>query len=752
MGKKLVTRTAKVLSETKRSKDKEAVAIAYEHIPRNPEEQAHGSIYAVIEIEDSGGHAEEIAEKIIDILHSEYYEDLDREPLASFEASLAKINEELAERSSEGQINWLGKLNAVLAVLSENVLHLTQGGKAEAYLYRNEHAMHLTEDLTGDNINPLRTFINVASGELAEGDRLTLVTPGVFFKLSKNELKKYSTENSPRNAADSISQIIAGENGSSLPNAILFLEMVPPQIYAAQSHDDPTPEAEIWIKDEQKPLENVTEQTIHGTAKVFDILGKAATGASAFITTKAIPAIRSGAGNLSSKIKVFKKEEESERIILSSEERINHQDSELEPDEFGDGILETPKEDFEPEREIRIREADHKPKRISLERFNFSGLTGAKNAFGAIGKRIRLPRGRSSVLYLMTGIILIACLVGWLVYSGMTQKQRQAAANSFNQAKTKYEQGLSEASTNQREQAIADLETAEKLANDAKKSGYSTTDIENLLKQIADAKNQALGIIKNTATEFVDFGKGDLDGLFSDGKYLYGVNFANGSTYRLDPANKEVTTVVEKPNLDGSIKFGTISAKRKTIVIYTSSKSVYEIDLVAKKATKQTISGGVEDAVAMSSYNSNIYLLSPTDNQIYKRVSTATGYGAKTKYLVNPETNEVQNSVAMAIDSDVFVITADGFVKKYTSGKRQNYNINNLPENIKNPSLIYADSNVEGQYIVSNDNRIIKINADQSFAAQYISDSVSEIKGIFVNDTTQTIYALSKGKVFTIKF
>src|SRR5664279_2164835 len=118
MGKKLVSKTAKVLSETKKSKEKEAVAIAYEHIPRNPEEQTHGSLYAVLELEDKSGHAEEIAEGIIDAFHNEYYLDTDREPLASFESALAKINEELAERSGEGQINWLGKLNGVLAVLS----------------------------------------------------------------------------------------------------------------------------------------------------------------------------------------------------------------------------------------------------------------------------------------------------------------------------------------------------------------------------------------------------------------------------------------------------------------------------------------------------------------------------------------------------------------------------------------------------------------------------------------------------------
>jgi hypothetical protein len=752
MGKRLVTRTAKVLSETKRSKDKEAVAIAYEHIPRNPEEQAHGSLYAVVEIEDSGGHAEEIAEKIIDILHSEYYDNLDREPLASFESSLAKINEELAERSSEGQINWLGKLNAVLAVLSGSTLHLTQGGKAEAYLYRGEHAIHLTEDLTGDNINPLRTFINVASGEITEGDRLSFVTPGVFYKLSKNELKKYSTENSPQNAAENISQIIAGNSGSSLPNAVLFLEMVSPEIFAAQVDEDPVKETEVWIKDEQKPLENVTEQTIHGTAKFFDILGKAASNAATFVSTKAVPAIKTGAGKISAQIQGFKKEEGAERIIIDSEEKISHhEETSLEPDEIGDGILETPREDFEPEREIRIKE-EHKPKRISLERFKFSGLSGAKNAFGSIGKRIRLPRGKSSIFYLIIGAVLLAGLIGFLAYSGNIKKQQVAAKNNYDQAKTKYEQAISETSSGQREQAISDLNTAKKLASDAKSAGYKASDVETLLKQISEAEDQALGIIKNTAAEIADFGKGDLDNLYSDGKYLYGISFKDGSTYRLDPTTKEVITVVEKPSLDSSIKFGTLVAKRKTIVVYTEQKSIYEIDLVAKKATKQTVSGGVEDGVAMSSYGSSIYILSPADNQIYKHISTATGYGAKTKYLTSPESNEVSSAVSIAIDSDVYVISSDGFIKKYTSGKRQNYNLNNLPENIVSPSEIIADANVSGQYIIAEKNRIIKIDENQSFVAQYASDAISDIKGVFVNDTAQTIYALSGGKVYTIKF
>ncbi|MDD3679224.1 MAG: hypothetical protein PHT36_03235, partial [Patescibacteria group bacterium] len=283
MGKKLVTRTAKVLSETKKTKDKEAIAVAYEHIPREPEEIAHGSIYAVIEVEDKSGKAEELAEKIIDVLHDAYYDDLGKEPLEAFENALAKINDELTDRSSEGHINWLGKLNAILAVFSNNTLHVTQAGKAEAYLYRGEHTMHITEELAGDEINPQRTFINIASGDLAEKDKVTFVTPGVFYKMSKHELKNYATNSSPKIAAENISKLLAGENGTTKPNALLIVEMVSPE--SLISDDESEKSNEVWVPTQNKKTENMTEGAIGLIGKI----GNLSSALLLFIKTKAIP-------------------------------------------------------------------------------------------------------------------------------------------------------------------------------------------------------------------------------------------------------------------------------------------------------------------------------------------------------------------------------------------------------------------------------------------------------------------------------
>ncbi len=754
MGKKLVSKTAKVLSETKRSKDKEAIAIAYEHIPRNPKEQEHGSIYAVIELEDAGGHAEEIAEQIIDVLHNEYYEDTDKNPLESFESSLAKINETLAERSSEGQIHWLGKMNAILAVLTDNMLHVTQAGKAEAYLYRGEHAMHITEDLAGDSVNPLRTFINVASGELSENDRMVLVTPGVFYKLSKSELKKFATSGSPINAASDISKIIAGENGSSQPNAILILEMVSPEAFAASSEEtEKEPAAEVWVTPETRPLDVASENTLHGAAKVFDFIGKATSSASAFITTRAYPIAKKGVQKVVKQIKSFRKEKDAEKIIIESEEKIHPQSEKLYSDletDTDDGILIAPNEDnFE--REIRIKESEQKPKRVSLERFNFSFLSKAKDGLSSAGKRFSMPKGKYSYIYLGAAILVVVGLFGFLAYNNNIQNKKTEADNLYNQAKTKYETALTNISSGDKLVALEDLKIAEGLAENAAKTDYKKTDAEALLKKITETKDLALGIIRNSANMFFDFSKENLDGLYYDGKIFYTLNFSDGSVYSLDPASKLTATIVDKPNIDGKISFATFIESRKTIVAYTDSKEIYEIDLVSKKATKQNVSGGVPNAIDISSYGTNIYLLSPEDNQIYKHTKISGGYGKKTNYITSTG-EDLSTAVSIAIDSDIYVISNDGFIKKYTSGKRQTFNPNNLPENITDPKNIYADPIVAGLYIVAQKNKLIKIDDKQNFSAQYISSDLKDIKDLVVIDDTSLIYVLSGGKIYTVNF
>lgn len=749
MAKKLVSRTAKVLSETKKTKDKEAVAIAYEHIPRNPEELAHGSIYAVIELEDKSGHAEDIAEKIIDVLHDTFYENTENNPLESFEASLAKINDELTDRSSEGQINWLGKLNAVLAIFTKNTLHVTQTGKAEAYLYRGDNSMHITEDLAGDSINPQRTFINIASGDLAEKDKVAFVTPGVFYKISKSELKEYTLSSSPKIASENISKLLSGENGSVKPNAVLLMEMVSPESFAAD--DEVSQTSESWVKEEKNKAEEVSAGVTGGFIKVFDFLGKSFATLSLFAKTKILPTIQQGATKTKEKISEFKKVEDAESIILESEEKLDqienlnkNKDSELEIDEIDldDGILETPAENS---REIRIKETRKKPKLISVERFDFSFIERLKDKTTSVGKNLKLPRGKNSFVYIGVAAFLIAGLLGYLLYSANIREAKSEAENKITQAGTLYEESISEIEGENYRVASSKLESAEKLALEVSETKFFNTEADELLNKIKTKKDEANRITRNTAQLFYEFDS-EVSQIFTDGTMIYGVNFENGTVYSVDPRSASRAIITENPNIGGKIKFATLISQRRVLVAYTDKNEIYEIGLTNGATQNQIITGGWEDANGIGHFGTNIYLLSPSNNQIYRHFKLTTGYGQKANYF--SENQNLENTIGFTIDGSIYLTDANANIKKFTSGNEETFSLSNAPTDYSSIKSINTNPDTDFIYL-NTDELVIKIDKNGKFISQYINDDAKSISSLI--EIQGQIFFISKNKVYVLR-
>lgn len=745
MGKKLVSRTAKVLSETKKTKDKEAVAIAYEHIPRNPAEQQHGSIYAVIEVEDKSGHGEEIAEKIVDLLYEHYYEDTDKEPLAAFEGALAKINEELTERSSEGQIEWLGKLNGVLAVLSGNALHVTQAGKAEAYLYRGEHAMHVTDGLAGDGVNPQRTFINIASGDLSEKDRLAIVTPGVFFKISKSELRKYATEKSPRVAAEDLSQLLAGENGTNKPNAILLMEMVSPESFV--SDDTAEEQTEVWVAGKDNTGEKLGAGVAGGTVKAFDYLGKAYEGASVFLTEKAIPGLKKGAKRAKHSLDNFKKEESAERIILDSEEKISHS----VPNDLGidtdDGILENV--EATSEKEIRIRET-HRPKLLSLERFDFNVLDRAKTSWSNRKIRFQLPGKKFSFVYLGIAAFLILGLVAFALLRNNVVPvagTNQELQNKYSQAEALYDESQQEIQSEDYLGATENLNAAEKLINEVLAENYQQVEAEALLGKIRLAKDQASRTTRNTATVAHEF-SGPVTQVFNDGTLIYGLNFENGALYSFNPKTGAAATISSEGNLGGGkVSQATLVKAAKALVCFTDKDEVYKIALTTGKATKQTVAGTLESADALDFFGTNIYTLARDDNQIFKHVSSAAGYGKRTDYF--KEAPSLSDVVDIAIDGGLYTVTPTGNINKYTSGVQDDYSFTGAPSQYTDIKGIYTSPETDGLYLYTA-SVVVRVDENGKFVAQYTQDAAKNISSLVSDDKNNKLYILSDNMLYSI--
>lgn len=756
MYKKLIARTAKLSTESRKGHRGKGVAITYEHIPQDVDERNHGSIYAVINVNAPHSDAEQIAELILDAFHGEYYQDLTRDPLISFEAALTRVNEELADATNQGKISWLNNLNAILGILSNHEFHITKAGKTEAYLYRGEKSSHVSNDLGGDTVNPLRTFINIASGELNEGDRVAIVTPGVFFSLSKDELQKYSTEFQPKVAIGHLASLLEGGTGESSPNAILILEAISPEAASNETIEDKSDD--LWLSEPKKPVKEALDASAPFFKRALIIISAAWAGIMIFTSEKIIPFVKNIPTLIGNLIDSFNKNKSpkspKEKIFVDTDEAISLKNDEskigdLAIDESEEIVAEiTPKVTAN---EIYIKESipSNKPKWLKLEKFNFSKAQGAGSQAKKLFKRLFVKRGYA----LAAAVVVVILLIGgvYLTWQSRENTANEKLANtSFAQAESKYNDGQKAITSGDNKQAAENLREAQKIAESLTKNKFVDKDASALLVKINAGLDQAEGIVRANPDMLADVqkivGKTPL-GPYLINESLYLINKDNGNIASVSATSGEVATAIDSPTIEGKILAATPVTRRSVLAFITDKGNIYEFDTKELEMNKQDVAGEIEKPISMTSYITNIYTLDSTNGKIYKRLKTSTGYGRRTDYIT--DNTNVSNNIGIATDSSIYTMGSDGSITKYLAGKKQNYNITNLPFKIDKPNTLFASEGIKNLYITdSGRNSIIVFDDTGKFVSQQVSEKFDNLNGLFVTENTG--YVSANGLIYKL--
>lgn len=770
MHKKLIARTAKLLSEPKKGRRYQGIAISYEQVPEDLEERNHGSLYAVININAETEEAQEVAELIIETFHGEFYQDPKQDALTSFEHALAKINEELADITHQGRINWLNNLNAVLGVLSNNVLHVTQAGRTDVYLYRGEKSSQVTKDLAGDSVNPLRTFINIASGELIEGDKVGIVTPGVFFHISKDELKKYIVEFQPKVAISHIADLLEGTTSDMKPNAVLIIEGITPEAASSETLDDQPDE--VWVTPPAKRVESMIDTSKPFVLKALEYVSISFEAVKEFAADKILPAAR---GTANQTKEIFDNWQENRRedksaVIFDTEESLsNAQESEIrikdkpvletKGDSEDDGVVITapkiaPTGSLDPDRsigetrknEIFIRENHNpKPKWLKLEKVNFSFAGKYVNKLKTLVNK--KTKNKKQLLYIST--ILIVVLFGGIFFMWQAREgaeNTKMAQASLTEARSKYEAARSQLSAGERKNAADNLRLAENITNSLKNNkvvkgdaAALTTDIQKLLDQVENIVHPGSALFAD-ATQIVN---DNTIGPLVVGTNAFLVNKDNGSIAAVSLKNGEVSNVLDKPDTNGKFVAAAPVTARNVLILVTDAGTFYEFDTKEDKLNKQNVTGETEKVKGISAFSTNIYTLAD-DGKIYKRIKVTGGYSAKSAYI--NDGSEISGGVDLAIDSNVYVLNNTD-VAKYLAGKKQTYQITDMPFALSAPTKIFADEDTKGAYITDN-NRLLKLDENGKYVSAFAEDNFNGISGAYVDDSTKTVYFFAKGKVY----
>lgn len=126
---------------------------------------------------------------------------------ALFEASLAQINQNLADIAHAGRKSWVGKFSCVITLKAVDNIFLANNGQASAWLKRGgELSEILPAEKRGDH--PLKTFQNFTQGKISVQDGLILTTANIFNYVSLQLFTKILGQYSLSEACVEIAKIL----------------------------------------------------------------------------------------------------------------------------------------------------------------------------------------------------------------------------------------------------------------------------------------------------------------------------------------------------------------------------------------------------------------------------------------------------------------------------------------------------------------------------------------------------------------
>ena len=698
---------------------------------------------------DSSEDSSYIVNYLLSVIKKEYFSKPKRAPIESFEAALHKGNLALSKIAEHGNVAWIGKLNAIIAIIEKNNLHLTQAGDTSAFLFRSNLLTNVSEGLSSPEAasNPLKTFVNVSSGRMEKTDKLIITTESIFDIFSLEEIKKSIIRFSRENFVQFLKTALVNELEKAAVLVVDFDEKALPA---------PMP----------KPAKK------NSTANVFS--------QSAFKkeTQKAPPVA-----------------EDSPREILEeiTKEKVAE---EKDPNKSVGHIYI--KETVEPEQRREIMKdtalaISEKFENIQASSAQFFKKLASHTARKTLetSSRIRTPRIEpekvklqfakvgSSLTIIASKIFNFVRAIKWEEYYFILRKgiyKLIIFCKKFKPEKNPF-------------QTVTEQRSFNPIASERKNKFYTAfstfaphpAKIKNLILRLnyqqrlyallililiivvpflimrKSAPESAPAQPTQTTTQIAENPNQDknivrlesLNSVYSDQDILKLVNlndsvFAVSQTQIANVQSKDTTAI---PADFGKVKLATGMDDLGLIFIINTENKILSHSPASKKFQDNVITFPADaNIVAVGTYLTYLYTVDAKNNQIYRFPRATGGFGEKTNWL--KDTIDLSQAENIALNDNIFIID-NGSVIKLFRGAKQDFTIEDTYHPIV-PAMAYAKPGSENVFILDTQNsKIAKLDANGKIQAQYFNADIEKATDFSISEASSTAYLLIGNDVKT---
>ncbi len=365
--------------------------------------------------------------------------------------------------------------------------------------------------------------------------------------------------------------------------------------------------------------------------------------------------------------------------------------------------------------------------------------------------------GQQKTLTFMTVFVLFLILI-WSVGLGYQRRTQETAQEKIRLTKDLISQKLDKAE----EVAFLNMPSALSLITDSKGEvsklkkeirlrpdsiGTTARQVGELEKMITDSENKILKKEEKKYSEFFDLtiddknAKGDKFYLNKDELLI--LDKDNGILFNLSLDKKSL----DKDQFNTIKRSNLIASYENKKYFFVEGVGVYQIiDGKAKKVIENDKDWG--KIIYLAVFNGNIYLLDQGKDEVWKYLSTESGFGGKNSYFQSGQSIDLSQINSLAIDGSIY-LAGDSVMIKYTSGLRDGFKIN-LPDDKVNIKKIFTSKNLEKVYGWDKDKSTVYVmGKNGDYQEQVNSTILSQASDIIVYKNS--IYILQGSKIYKIE-
>ncbi|MDP2934531.1 MAG: hypothetical protein Q8N59_02085 [bacterium] len=229
------------------STKKKSVCGVFSYEALTAEEMQLGNLYLVGKISDIPVKKHKSFDFLLNLLASaikrDFHANTKKNVIEAMESALQGANIYLTDFTKRGHREWIGNLDFTCLAFSQNNIHIGQTGNMLVYLLRQNTITNIAKKFSILQKNePIKTFSNIASGTLEEGDKLIISTNDILNLVSQQKIKEMNMNSGSEEFYDFLKESLENQTRnnknkkdserepiSSMACLILDAETKPPQ-------------------------------------------------------------------------------------------------------------------------------------------------------------------------------------------------------------------------------------------------------------------------------------------------------------------------------------------------------------------------------------------------------------------------------------------------------------------------------------------------------------------------------------------